>query len=677
MTTRGLWLCCLLGALRPGLAWAQDVSGGLEVEARGSDGPLGPGARVLVECRGEPPVSRTATFDSDGRAVLQELPPGTCTVTVSSPDHDSVTLGAVELLAGAARALNVTLSAQPPPAPPQPMRGGQEPGALPTRTLEALVEAGLAAAGHGDARAGGGQAGLRYLLNGFDLTSQLGDGMGVPVPLALLAGLDLGGTRASQAWSAGAPVSARLLAGSNRGELDAFASYGLAPGAREAGARETMVGGSFLGPVLKDRLWCAAAVDQTWTDASVAVEGAPARSHATSPRLAANLTLQATSRLKLSLLLAGGAQSADADVASPARRARLFGLLAEALLGDELWATFRASASRQERTAVGTSDEVASLQAGGMLAWFTRFAGDHELRLGGELERVGDDFGRTGTVGHADGLRSLGFLEDQWRPTRMLTFTPGLAWVMGSFAAPGAPARRLVTRGASPHLGLAWDATHDGRTALRASAGSPIDAGSFALAEAAAQPGATPGGARVWELTAGAERELSRAFVLGANLVHRARAVRPGDPRPARYEAATVVARQSEGRLSFNVSYTRQSLPGAPHELTARLSGPLLHWLWGSALLGYGNRLGWARLFPGHVEPAPVIAEGEAGWLIDVRVRAGLAPLFGPSVQLFADVLNLGDDRSTVGHLAPDAAGGSARVAFPPLTVRVGLDWRL
>src|SRR4051812_32575128 len=110
-----LWLSLCSALVAPSLE-AQESTGTLEVEARGAEGHLPADARVRVERRGDPPVSRSAGLDGDGRATLEDLPPGICTVTVTATDHESVTLAAVELMAGAARGLSVTLPYQPPPA---------------------------------------------------------------------------------------------------------------------------------------------------------------------------------------------------------------------------------------------------------------------------------------------------------------------------------------------------------------------------------------------------------------------------------------------------------------------------------------------------------------------------------------------------------------------------------
>jgi hypothetical protein len=71
-------------------------------------------------------------------------------------------------------------------------------------------------------------------------------------------------------------------------------------------------------------------------------------------------------------------------------------------------------------------------------------------------------------------IRNSLSLSDTWRPTRHLTLTPGLAFTTASADnSQGAPVIRA--QALSPSLAVAWDATHDGRTALRASINQYVD----------------------------------------------------------------------------------------------------------------------------------------------------------------------------------------------------------
>ncbi len=72
-------------------------------------------------------------------------------------------------------------------------------------------------------------------------------------------------------------------------------------------------------------------------------------------------------------------------------------------------------------------------------------------------------------------IRNTLSLSDTWRPTRHLTLTPGLAFTTAS-AENSQGANVMNANALSPSLAVAWDATHDGRTALRASVNQYVDA---------------------------------------------------------------------------------------------------------------------------------------------------------------------------------------------------------
>jgi len=77
-------------------------------------------------------------------------------------------------------------------------------------------------------------------------------------------------------------------------------------------------------------------------------------------------------------------------------------------------------------------------------------------------------------ITNATSQRNALSLGDSWRPTRFITVNPGLAyataWVEDSAG------NRLVSNGAlAPSFSAVWDATHDGRTALRASYNNYVD----------------------------------------------------------------------------------------------------------------------------------------------------------------------------------------------------------
>jgi hypothetical protein len=81
----------------------------------------------------------------------------------------------------------------------------------------------------------------------------------------------------------------------------------------------------------------------------------------------------------------------------------------------------------------------------------------------------------------ASATRNTVSLSDRYRPTRHLTITPGIAFVTARAEnSQGAPV--FDNQAFTPNLSLAWDATHDGRTALRASFAHYVDSEVIAIA---------------------------------------------------------------------------------------------------------------------------------------------------------------------------------------------------
>jgi hypothetical protein len=78
-------------------------------------------------------------------------------------------------------------------------------------------------------------------------------------------------------------------------------------------------------------------------------------------------------------------------------------------------------------------------------------------------------------ITNTSATRNILSLSDTWRPTRHLTLTPGVAH---TFTTADNSSGDPVFRGSaiSPSVSVAWDATHDGRTALRASVSQYVDA---------------------------------------------------------------------------------------------------------------------------------------------------------------------------------------------------------
>jgi hypothetical protein len=71
-------------------------------------------------------------------------------------------------------------------------------------------------------------------------------------------------------------------------------------------------------------------------------------------------------------------------------------------------------------------------------------------------------------------IRNVLSLQDAWKPTRHLTFTPGVGYVWAT-ASNSRGETVLTQQTFTPSIGVAWDATHDGRTVLRGSFNQYVD----------------------------------------------------------------------------------------------------------------------------------------------------------------------------------------------------------
>jgi hypothetical protein len=163
-------------------------------------------------------------------------------------------------------------------------------------------------------------------------------------------------------------------------------------------------------------------------------------------------------------------------------------------------------------------------------------------------------------------MKVVSSLNDQWRPTRYVTLTPGVAftWARAGNSLGDQP---LEGSAFTPHMAAAYDPLHDGRTVLRGSFNGYVDVGATELGrhslgsrisqtcrwdettqsfsrECTYSGGASsrtfglpcgPSGVdergrdcrerlvipRTWEATAGAEREIVQGVGLGADFVYR------------------------------------------------------------------------------------------------------------------------------------------------------------
>jgi hypothetical protein len=169
---------------------------------------------------------------------------------------------------------------------------------------------------------------------------------------------------------------------------------------------------------------------------------------------------------------------------------------------------------------------------------------------------------RTSVIG-SDMLVSL---SDSWKPTRYLTFKPGVAFHHGSSENDRGDTVTDITA-FTPHLSILWDPTRDGKTKLQATFDGIVDTGFLALARFTSRQqysqncrwdemtqsysqncrasggsdsqtvglpcgplGVRPDGSkcltkldppRVWEATLGGEREVATGLVVGTTFIYR------------------------------------------------------------------------------------------------------------------------------------------------------------
>jgi hypothetical protein len=242
------------------------------------------------------------------------------------------------------------------------------------------------------------------------------------------------------------------------------------------------------------------------------------------PRGLTRLTWQASARHKLTLL---GVEMGAGQ--------RMVGVIWDALLRDDLYT--------QVQVAGGDRP-----QARLRLAYFSR--SEHAL----ELRMPATPDPRATTLS----------LEDSWRATRHLTIAPVL----------------VLSAGLVPGIGLAWDATHDGKTVVRGTAST-----------------------RWPRLALGAARELPGAMVVSLDLLERTLAL---------------ALRKREGGPRLDLAYARPLARGEPHHLRAAV----------------------AHAFPiGVTLGTFVTAEAEV-WA-GLRGRAEIGPWIGIPLALSVDLLGL------------------------------------
>ena len=607
----------LLALLLARLAHADPLTGQLKGRVVDPAGvPVG-GAVVSAE-GGE--VSRSVRSTADGSFSIEELLPGPYRIEAVAEGRAP---GTASASVGPGEEASVSLSVGAAPRAPAAVgsTGGTLLAGLPlwSRSAPAVLRLSLAAR----ARAGShprfpaAQGNPEWQLDGFEFTHPITGGPALPVGLESLVA---GGVEevGPGVWGTGPLAGLVLRSGSNKYDVAAVAvGRPVEQGTVEADTE---------GAVWKDRLWYALS-----GQAQAGGEGG------SSGRMLSKVTMQLSARHKLTLLgvLTGGQ--------APSTEARFGGLRWEALASDNVVLSLHLSVL-EDRTRGLPHTQLGTGQ--GRVDWYpsTRGMGEHWLSLSASGSRV-DVAGVIGTRGH---LR----LEDQWRPTRYLTVAGAVAVTRARL-----PDRAGLDGGPAGLLSLAWDATHDGRAAVRARASTATVPGLVAVACADCA-----GSTRVAEAAVGIEREL-RLDVAGGLEVLARRAQAGGAEREALVALHLTHRRRA---YKLHALYQGRLLPSPGSELLALASLGLTRRLSAGALVIYAPRSTWLPLFeppPGPLTPAA----GGSGWLLGLQLRAEVGDLLGLPAALWLDALNLTNDRGTL------ATAGLTPIRTPPFQLRVGL----
>ena len=210
-------------------------------------------------------------------------------------------------------------------------------------------------------------------------------------------------------------------------------------------------------------------------------------------------------------------------------------------------------------------------------------------------------------------------------------------------------------------LSATWDATRDGRTALRLRAGSTLVPGLVAI-DCPDCPRVT----RLREAAAGLEREFVAGSAAGVELL--ARRARLHGRTPAEDRETLVALHLNHHRRAYKLTALYQGwLAPARSELLALAGLGLTSWLSTGAVALYAPRATWAPLFEetraGPIAPAP----GASAWLLGVQLHAELGAFLGIPLGAVAG--------RAQPHRRPRRGGHPGRVPVPapPRQLRLGM----
>lgn len=534
------------------------------------------GYAIVVAESADGQVARSTAADSGGRFSIADLLPGRYHLSATAEGRRPAT-AAVEVRDW--DEAHASLVLEPLPTPRR--RGGATGGCalegvpLPVRTAAALARLSPRwRTSHADTF----RFGTEWLVSGFEATHPRTGNLAIPLRLSGMGTLNVigGDSTGRQVWGGGRLVAATLCSGSNRHEASAMGAL-----------TELAAGGAFdgwvSGPLWKDRAWFS-------TSVSLADEDRPWRSEGQILTLATALTLQASSRHELRMLTAAAATGE--------KRRGLAGLGWSALLSDNL--ILDSQISTFSETPIDDARMVGRLEdlraRADVELFLSRF--DFSFRVaGGRLhERHGELRGAT----------SLGAGARIGRWLRAdLTFGAGVrAGEQGSWGA-GV---------------LTWDATRDGRTAIRTRASRS----------------AAPGTAAVDELSAGIERDTWEELAISAELA--SRRVVSGSGAVTEEILALQASRRS-GAFRLSATYRQGLSRWAAGEIAALLGFPT--WSGGSLgmLILRAPTGTWLPILAEDPEALVTAQNTPAGWLAGVQLRTELGAWLPWASALWIDVL--------------------------------------
>ena len=568
------------------------------------------GALVVAEASDGRDVARTAEADHRGTFTLEGVPVGHYRVTAEVPGRSAPPVASVAVSNDGQATVALTTGDLPPP--PRRVRrttGGALVGIPLWRRSPAaalrftrLVDPWWSSR----PRVAGAVGDPEWRLDGFDFTDPVTGGAAIAIGLDAPATLTVadGLSDDARAWAPGAIVDLQVASGANRYDAAAFAIGSADPGVSGGAAAS--------GAVIRDRLWF-----------SFAGEASGGERHALG-----KLTWQAGARHKLNLAAVHGS--------TPGRLRTFAGLRWETLVTDNV-----------------VLDATASFLGDHASLKVPRASLKLQVSAGADHETTATVRGALVTTSSTSVGRVQALLQHRWRPLPPLT----LGGSVGVAPVPGVPGAGWSGGGF-----VAWDATGDGRSALRARVAT-ISA-----------PGLIPDlppctdcalAARIDEMAAGVSREVLAGLATGVELARRRRsdALAAGAIRETSVSSLVAHLDGRSGPFRVGAHYRLRLSGPSRHEAAAVAGVGIFTWLSLGGSLLHAPRASWAPLFAETAAIAAATGDGGSGWLLGLQLRAELGGFFGFPIALWVDALNLLDD----------GAATTGAVATPPRQARLGI----